>query len=28
VPMPESVVKMVEETWAKEIKVNGQPVKY
>ncbi len=28
VPMPESVVKMVEDTWAKEIKVNGQPVKY
>ncbi|MGO8760600.1 MAG: phosphate ABC transporter substrate-binding protein PstS [Desulfobaccales bacterium] len=28
VPMPESVVKMVEETWAQEIKVNGQPVKY
>jgi phosphate transport system substrate-binding protein len=28
VPMPESVVKLVEEFWAKEIKVNGQPVKY
>jgi phosphate transport system substrate-binding protein len=28
VPMPESVVKLVEESWAKEIKVNGQPVKY
>jgi len=28
VPMPESVVKLVEESWAKDIKVNGQPVKY
>jgi phosphate transport system substrate-binding protein len=28
VPMPESVVKLVEESWAKELKVNGQPVKY
>jgi phosphate transport system substrate-binding protein len=28
VPLPANVVKMVEETWAKEIKVNGQPVKY
>jgi phosphate transport system substrate-binding protein len=28
VPLPENVVKMVEATWAKEIKVNGQPAKY
>jgi phosphate transport system substrate-binding protein len=28
VPLPEKVVKMVEATWAKEIRVNGQPVKY
>jgi len=28
VPMPESVVKLVEESWAKDIKANGQPVKY
>jgi phosphate transport system substrate-binding protein len=28
VPMPEAVVKLVEESWAKDIKVNGQPVKY
>jgi phosphate transport system substrate-binding protein len=28
VPLPANVVKMVEDTWAKEVKVNGQPVKY
>jgi phosphate transport system substrate-binding protein len=28
VPMPENVVKMVEATWAKEIKADGKPVKY
>jgi phosphate transport system substrate-binding protein len=28
VPLPANVVKMVETTWAKEIKVKGQPVKY
>jgi phosphate transport system substrate-binding protein len=28
VPMPENVVKMVEATWAKEIKAGGKPVKY
>ncbi len=26
VPMPQNVVKMVEDTWRKEIKANGQPV--
>jgi phosphate transport system substrate-binding protein len=28
VPMPESVVKMVEASWTKYIKVNGKPVKF
>ncbi len=28
VPLPKNVVKMVEETWAKEVKAGGQPVKY
>jgi phosphate transport system substrate-binding protein len=28
VPMPASVVKLVEESWTKYIKVNGKPVKY
>jgi phosphate transport system substrate-binding protein len=28
VPLPAKVVKMVEATWAKEIRVNGKPVKY
>jgi phosphate transport system substrate-binding protein len=28
VPLPANVVKMVEQTWATEIKVNGKPVKY
>jgi phosphate transport system substrate-binding protein len=28
VPLPANVVKMVEATWAKEIKVKGKPVKY
>jgi phosphate transport system substrate-binding protein len=28
VPMPKNVVKMVEATWAKEVKAGGKPVKY
>jgi phosphate transport system substrate-binding protein len=28
VPLPKNVVKMVEETWAKDVKAGGQPVKY
>jgi phosphate transport system substrate-binding protein len=28
VPLPENVVKMVEATWAKDVKAGGQPVKY
>jgi phosphate transport system substrate-binding protein len=28
VPLPDNVVKMVEATWAKEVKSGGQPVKY
>jgi phosphate transport system substrate-binding protein len=28
VPMPESVVKLVEESWVKDIKANGKPVKW
>jgi phosphate transport system substrate-binding protein len=28
VPLPKNVVKMVEETWAKDVKTGGQPVKY
>jgi len=28
VPMPASVVKLVEASWAKYIKVNGKPVKF
>ncbi|MFA5112569.1 MAG: phosphate ABC transporter substrate-binding protein PstS [Desulfobaccales bacterium] len=28
VPLPDNVVKMVEDTWAKDVKAGGQPIKY